>query len=245
MPHGVGAFPLLASFCLHSPLFGCEKCELFTGNAPIQGMQHAIRSMYSLFQLLTKLDVKMTKNTRLAFVATALALASSASMALSANLGTLTSSGTYFGNTFSQAVTTFTDTYTFQVASTSNVVGAVTDYAAEAFQLFSTTVYFRDVNISKLELFGNGVSVFIASNVPDTYTFQFSNLSANVTYKLALTGSVSSSIFGAADTATYDGFIASTPSVASGAPEASDALMAAMGLVGVGFWARARKSAAK
>ncbi len=193
--------------------------------------------MYDLFQFLTHLDANMIKTTRLAFAATALALASSSSFALNADLGTLNSAGTYFGNSFNQKVSSFTDLYTFQIAADGSINGQTQDYKA--------SVYFRDVNIKKLELLGGGLNVVLSSDVPNTYNFQFSGLSDNVVYTLKVTGSVSGSLLGPLDYATYKGFIASTPSVASGAPEASDALMAAMGLLGVGFWARSRKSAAK
>jgi hypothetical protein len=192
---------------------------------------------YDLFQLLTDLDVNMINTTRFAFVATALALASSGSFALTSDLGTLNESGTYFGNTFNQAVVSFTDNYTFKVAAAGDISGALVDYKA--------SVFFRDVNISKLELVGGGLNILLSANVPDVYTFQFAGLAQDVLYTLKVTGSVSSSVFGSVDKASYDGFIATSPSVASGAPEASDALMAAMGLIGVGFWARARKAAAK
>lgn len=179
----------------------------------------------------------MIKTTRFAFAAAALALASSSSFALNADLGTLNSTGTYFGNTFNKAVSSFTDTYTFKIAADGDISGKVVDYKAQ--------VLFRDVNVKTLVLSGGGLNVLLSSNVPDVYSFQFSGLAQDVLYTLKVTGSVSSSIFGKLDTASYDGFIATAPSVASGAPEAADALMAAMGLIGVGFWARARKPAAK
>jgi hypothetical protein len=182
----------------------------------------------------------MFKITRTAFVASLLSAACSAGMAANTtfNLGTLTSAAVYIGNTFNQAQT-FTDTYTFTINAASSVGGYVQDYAA--------SVWFRDVNITSLQLFAAGASTpnFTVTSVPDTYSFTFSGLQAG-SYSLLVNGYVSNGLFSTArDTAQYDGFISAAPSVASGAPEASDALMAAMGLMGVGFWARARKTAKK
>jgi hypothetical protein len=180
----------------------------------------------------------MIKTVRFALVPSLLALACASSFALSStsttNLGTLGTDATYIGNSFNQAQS-FTDFYTFHINGASSVGGMVTDYNAN--------IYFRDVNISTLQLLSGGASLVTISNVPNTYNFTFANLVAG-DYTLKVTGDVVNGMFSSTrDTASYDGYISATPSVASGAPEASEALMAAMGLVGVGFWARARKSA--
>lgn len=169
------------------------------------------------------------------FAATLLAVACSAAFAKTEDLGELNSSGTYFGNTFTSAQS-FADVYTFSIAADGDVHGATEDYSA--------TVFFRDVNLTTLTLFSqpSGVLVFQEVSVPNTYEFTFGGLTAG-SYSLRVTGTVSKSMFGAMDSASYDGFIATTAAVASPAPEASDFAMAVMGLAGVGLLVRRRKQA--
>ncbi|MGC4060545.1 MAG: hypothetical protein QM749_06705, partial [Aquabacterium sp.] len=69
----------------------------------------------------------MQLSTRIASVALALAAVASQSQAANFNLGTLTSTGTTFGNSFSADTSSFTDYYTFTIAAAGDVSGTTTD----------------------------------------------------------------------------------------------------------------------
>jgi len=170
-------------------------------------------------------------------VASALvALVCSPAFAKTQDLGVLSDYGSYFGNSFNTKQTSFTDIYTFTIAADGDVSGTTSDYKA--------TVFFRDVNLTSLELFSQpaGISIYKEASVADEFTFNFAGLSAGA-YSLKVTGSVSGSAFGAFDSAEYEGFISTTASVASPAPEPADLAMAMMGLAGVGLLLRRRNKA--
>lgn len=168
-------------------------------------------------------------------VALAMATAASHAVAKTENLGALSASGTTFGNTFYTNTSAFTDYYTFSIANPGTVSGTTTD---TSFILLLT----RDVALSSLVLTSASSSTVIAKDTT-TSAFTFSGLSAG-SYKLAVNGSVT----GFGGIGSYSGTIkavsstTTTAPVAAPVPEASDLVLTAMGLAGVGFMVRRRKA---
>ncbi|MBI2734741.1 MAG: FxDxF family PEP-CTERM protein [Aquabacterium sp.] len=171
----------------------------------------------------------MNTLTRLAAVAlTAVAMVSSA-QAKTDSLGTLTSTGTTFGNTFYTNVTSFTDYYTFSIADPGTVSGTTVD---TSYILFFT----KDVVLDSLTLTAGGSSTVIQKDT-SANSFTFSGLAAG-NYTMAVTGSVSGlfSSYG-----SYSGTIKAVSSpVSSAAPEPADLALTLVGLAGVGYMVRRR-----
>lgn len=165
------------------------------------------------------------------------ALASQA-FAKTEDLGSLTSAGTTFGNTF-YTNSSFTDYYTFSISGSSDVSGVIADSDATGVSLGLFTVWFtQDVVLQSVSLMQtiNGVTSTLLTDLsPDSFTF--SGL-AGGSYSLAVSGYVqgSPSILGGA----YSGTVSA---VASPAPEPADMALTLMGLAGVAFWVRRRKAA--
>lgn len=156
--------------------------------------------------------------------------------AATTNLGLLSAGDTNFGNTF-YSWGTFTDYYTFSIGSNSSgAAGNITDSDLSFFT--------RDVDVTKIVLSGGT----LGSALSDTYAddgFSFTGLGAGA-YTMALTVKVGT---GFLTSGYYKGTIhavvnaAPTAPVASPAPEPADFAMALMGLAGVGFMVRRRRSA--
>lgn len=155
------------------------------------------------------------------------ALAISAN-AKSENLGVIDSVGKDFGNVFFCETPNFTDYYTFSIASPGSVSGNIFD---TSYILFFT----KDVNLKSLTLTSAGSSIAIAQDTSPN-TFSFSGLSSG-SYTLAVNGSVGG---GLGILGLYSGSI---KAVASPAPEASDLMMTALGLGGVAWLVRRKKTA--
>lgn len=165
---------------------------------------------------------------RVASIALALAAVVSHAEAKTENLGVLTSSGTTFGNSFTSN-TSFTDYYTFTIASSGTVSGTTVD--TSYILLFS-----KDVTLNSLTLTAAGSSTVLAQDL-SADSFSFSGLAAG-DYQLAVNGSVSGTL---AASGSYSGTIKAVAApVASAAPEPADVMLTAMGLAGVGFLVRRR-----
>lgn len=161
-------------------------------------------------------------------------MGTSAATAATQNLGVVTEAGKSFSSTVSSAGA-FTDYYTFSLGSSSGgTTGKVMDSAASFF--------YSGVDITSLALRVLGGSTILSTDTtPENFTF--SGLTTGVVYQLAVTGVglPDSSLF--KWNGTYQGNIKAVAApVASPAPEASDLVMAALGLAGVAFWARRRQA---
>jgi hypothetical protein len=178
----------------------------------------------------------MKYSIRLASVVVALA-ALGASGAHAFSLGTVTSAGKTFGNSFSGSTSGFTDYYTFTIANDGTVSGTTTDTSIS----FSNDVVLKSLVLT----YGSMVLTQQAgsdTNIPDDKNsvnkFTFSGLTAG-DYTLAVNGLVTGKQT-ASVPATYSGTIKATASVASAAPEPADMALTMMGLAGVGFMVRRR-----
>jgi hypothetical protein len=173
----------------------------------------------------------MKFSTRFASIALALAAVASQSQAANFSLGTLTSSGTTFGNTFYSDVASFTDYYTFTIANPGTVSGTTTDTSW-------MILISKDVTLNSLTLTSSTSAAILAQDsTPSSFTF--AGLGAG-DYKLAVQGSVSGLM---AASGNYSGTIkavAVTAPVASAAPEPADLALTLVGLAGVGFLVRRR-----
>jgi hypothetical protein len=162
-------------------------------------------------------------------VALALAAMAAPAHALTQDLGTLTTSGVSFGNTFYANTASFTDYYTFSIADPGTVNGSTID---TSYVLFFT----KDVTLNSVSLTSNSTSSVIAQDYTPS-SFTFSSLSPG-SYTLAVQGSVSGLW---AAVGQYSGTIsAQSSSVASAAPEPADLALTVVGLAGVGMLARRR-----
>ncbi len=171
----------------------------------------------------------MNTFTRLAAVAFAVAAMASQVQAKTEDLGSLSSSGTTFGNTFFSNVSNFTDYYTFSIADAGTVSGTTVD---TSYILFFT----KDVVLNSLTLTAGGSSSVIAKDTTAN-SFTFSGLSAG-NYTMAVNGSVSGVLAGYG---SYSGTIkAVSSSVSSAAPEPADLALTLVGLAGVGYMVRRR-----
>jgi hypothetical protein len=190
----------------------------------------------------------MSMSCRLAPLALVLTMLSASALADTTNtsLGTLGTSATTFGRTFSSNMPSFTDYYTFSIGSSGAVSGTTTD----------ANLYFtRDVVLSSLVLtsLDSSITYGTDSAIPTngtTNSFSFTSLTAG-SYKLAVNGSATASWL---YKSSYSGTLSTTPSaavsqgsgstapVASPAPEASDLAMTVLGLAGVAWLVRRRKA---
>jgi len=193
----------------------------------------------------------MAKVFRVGSFGAVLALACSGAFALEANLGTLSSTAVTFGNTFYDATNSFTDYYTFNIASSGTVSGTTSDGSLMAAKLTLT----KDVVLTSLMLTNTARSVVYGMDLSiptdgSTNTFSFAGLSAG-TYSLAVQGYVKAGLF----SASYTGSMSTTAtapsalntgsaSVASPAPEAADLALTVMGLAGVALLLRRGRKAA-
>lgn len=143
------------------------------------------------------------------------------------DLGVIGNALTWFGNSFGRPLQSFTDYYTFELDESSKLRGGA---LALDFTFFN---YERDLDIDSISLSGNGWQSTLTTADPDWTLFSFSNLSAG-SYVLTINGSVPGDEGGS--------YIGALYAIASPAPEPEVLAMAALGLLGVGFAARRRKS---
>ena len=180
----------------------------------------------------------MKTSARTVIAALALAAGATNAFALSENLGTLNAAGTMFYDSFSGPVaTSFTDSYSFTIASNSSLIGAVDDM---------TISLGSQVTVSNLSIVSTGSTTTLAgtavSSTPGVYLFDLGSLGAG-TYTLKVSGTANVAAYQAA---SYFGIIGAeaSASVASPTPEPADFAMASLGLLGVGVWLRRSRRAA-
>lgn len=146
----------------------------------------------------------------------------------------------------------FSDYYTFSIDTLSTVNGGVAeqDGFVRAFTGLITMV--KDITVSSIGLtkYDSATNTFMSVAGADTSlaSFSFGTL-ASGDYRLSISGTVQWGNFYTTGSATNGGVASytlsagSSAAIASAAPEASDLVMAALGLAGVGFWARRQKKA--
>lgn len=145
------------------------------------------------------------------------------------DLGTIDASGTEFSKDFirffgfGSPLGAFVDEYTFQIAGAGAAAGGAVSF----------DFGFVDLQLTSVSLTGGGQSQ--TSSTPGN--FSFANLVPNVTYTLAVAGTLSSYKFLDLGYAYYEGTIRS---VASAAPEPGALALALAGLLGVGVLTRRR-----
>lgn len=163
--------------------------------------------------------------------AAALALTALGAQAKTQDLGVIDAAGKDFSNIFFASTPDFTDYYTFSIAGPSNVSGHIVDTSY-------VLLFTKDVVLKSLTLTSSASSVVLAQDF-SANSFSFSGLAAGA-YTLAVNGAVTGNL---AIAGAYSGNIKATSApIASPAPEASDLLMTAMGLGGVAWLVRRRKS---
>lgn len=169
-------------------------------------------------------------------VLSAFLVAASQAGAVTTGLGLLGTGDTEFSNSF-WSTGTFTDYYTFTLGSTSGGVGG-------SVLTTDLSLFTRDLDVTQLTLSGGTLaSTLVDSDASNG--FSFNGLGAG-NYTMALTVNVGNKATFFSSYGAYQGTIhaqASTAPVASPAPEPADFAMALMGLAGVGFMVRRRRSA--
>ena len=136
-----------------------------------------------------------------------------------------------FGNTFTTAGN-FNDCYSFALAAQSaNAIGVALEYN---FAPWSTLA----IDIFSVSLSGGSLATKVTDTSPES--FSFTNLMTG-NYLLEVTGatSMATAWWPITNTATYAGHIVAAPT-----PEPETYAMLALGLAGVGFASRRRKSVA-
>lgn len=143
----------------------------------------------------------------------------------------------------------FTDYYTFSVTTLSNVSGTTSEQ--DGYINLGWTFKVKDLEVSSLTLSkknaGGTYSAITADASPEAFSFA---ALAGGDYRLTVSGSVTP-MFTYSPSGTSNSAVssytltasASTTTVAAPVPEASDLVMTALGLAGVGFWARRRRQA--
>jgi hypothetical protein len=143
----------------------------------------------------------------------------------------------------------FTDYYTFSVASLSTVSGTTTE--TDGYVNFGWTFKVKDIEVSSLslsKLAGDGTYSVIAADA-SADAFNFAALVGG-DYRLAVNGVVAPTVFTYSPTGTPNDAVASytltatastTTAVAAPVPEAADLALTAVGLAGVAFWSRRRR----
>ena len=158
-------------------------------------------------------------STVLAFAGFGLAPAAHAS----GDLGVVGGAWSWFGNSFGNTLSSFTDHYTFDLDSMSGVVGGTIEL--DLGRLFN-------LDVASVSLSGGGLSsALVDQDLSDG--FSFGSLLAG-SYTLTVNGSVPGAYGG--------GYVGVLHSIASPAPEPATYAMAALGLRGIGFAARRRNS---
>jgi len=187
-----------------------------------------------------------------AFAATSLVATSA--FADVVDLGNLTQvSPVNYTKTFDLAYSgSFSDYYTFSIDTLSTVSGGVAeqDGFVRAFTGLITMV--KDITVSSIGLakYDTATKAYVSLAPADTSPASFSfGALAGGDYQLSINGTVQWGNFytvgstNNAGVASYTLSAGSSAAIASAAPEASDLVMAALGLAGVGFWARRQKKA--
>lgn len=142
----------------------------------------------------------------------------------------------------------FTDYYTFTIDAPSTVSGSTSE--TDGYVNLGWIIKLKDLDVANMSLAkydGSGYVSLTGDASPET--FSFTSL-AGGDYRLAVSGSVvptfslsGSSSNGGVSSYTLTAAASATTPVAAPVPEASDLAMTALGLAGVAFWARRRKSA--
>jgi hypothetical protein len=174
----------------------------------------------------------MKIKTLLASLAFVLAAPAAFAQSCTSNTGleTLGSGNTLFGNWFSSAQT-FSDCYSFTLASASDVSGLTA--------AIDLSIKF-DVDVDSVTLLGGGLGS--QSLTADTGEFSFDNLTAGV-YQLVVSGDVSRvANFGTLLGVGYGGAI-SASAITAPVPEPETYAMMAMGLGLIGWVSRRRRRA--
>jgi len=155
-------------------------------------------------------------------VMAALSLIGSAAQAVT-NLGTLGSSWTYFGSSFSAGTSSFTDYYSFSLAGDSSVSGKT--FEIDIGKWFN-------VDLSSVTLSGGSLSSALSDTTPSSLSF--AGLTAG-SYTMEVVGTVTG-LFGGS-------YLGEIRAVAAPVPEPADFALMSLGLAGVGWMVRRRSVA--
>lgn len=156
-----------------------------------------------------------------------LVLACGSAQAITEDLGTLGSDTTYFGNYVSAG--SFTDYYTFSLGSNSTIAGATFEIDIGKW---------LNVDLSKVSVTGGTLGSALTDTSPNN-GFSFAGLGVG-DYTLAVAG-VAKGIAGGLYLGALQ--VQQTQSVASPAPEPETYALMVLGLAGVTYLVRQRKSA--
>ncbi|WP_374595421.1 FxDxF family PEP-CTERM protein [Aquabacterium sp.] len=166
---------------------------------------------------------------RLAAIAAFSTLAVAAQSAVAAtDLGTLGNAYTVFGNNYGSPQASFTDYYTFNIASTGVVAGGT-------IELDFGNLY--NLNVNSITLSGGtlgGAGSLIDLNPNDG--FAFSGLGVG-SYQMAISGSVTGLLGGA--------YLGAVHAVTAPVPEPEHYAMALLGIAGIGWMVRRARAKAQ